>query len=206
MKFRYTLLNLFLSLLLIESTFGQRPRPLFATNSQVADSSGSTKQKERRKTKVDVKYNKQKDLSVVVLEQLKLWDTPGTLGEVTMNVSFVFPTHRIVTPKTVSMVFTAYTKETIEFKYDGFEAIIDGQKVDLGHLERPHTFYRSVKPGGPFFDVLEKAVPYEDFARIASGKQVRLIVGGSPYDLSADQRQILADFLTLMQQQGEEFK
>ena len=194
------------SLTFESAPFAQLKLDRLATVAQDANPSANTQPKQRRKTKVDVKYNKKKDLGIVILEQVMLWDSPGPFQEVRMNVSFTFPTHRIVTPKTVSMVFTAFTKETIEFKYDGFEAIIDGQRLDLGQMERARTFYRSAPPNGPFFDVLQKAVPYDDFVRIATGKQVRLIVGGSPYDLSPDQRQMLSDFLMLMQQEGEEFK
>jgi len=161
--------------------------------------------KTARKTKVDVKYDKKRDLTTVRLEDLILWKNPAFFEQVTMAIAFDYPKRTIATPKSVSVVFYSATKDRTAFRNEDFVATLDGVRLDLGKMERRGN--RNLNsPGGFFFDTVRTSIPYQEFLRIAQAKKLRLEVGGDTYDLSAEQLQSLANFLQLMQQEGQEFK
>jgi hypothetical protein len=161
--------------------------------------------KSRHKTKVDVRYDKKRDLSRVMLEEIVLWTNPVFFEQVSMDVSFEFPTRRIVTPKSVSLVFRSVTKDRVAFRDDSLVAAIDGSQLDLGVIQRPGNRDLRSK-SGIYFDLVRQSISYDEFVQIAQAKKLELTVGGISYDVSKDQIQFLSDFLQLMQQKGEEFK
>jgi hypothetical protein len=179
------------------------PAKLFA---QLPSQLVSPRSNARRKTKVDVKYDKKTDLSTARLERIVLWEHPIGFEQISMTVSFDYPKRTIVTPKSVSLAFSSVTKGRRGFVNEDCLATVDGSKVDLGPLERRGNRDLMVVPGGSYFDRVQVTIPFADFARLAHAKKTTLAVGGNSCDLKDDQIQMLADFLQLMQQEGLEFK
>jgi hypothetical protein len=158
----------------------------------------------RRKTKVDVRYDKKKDLTTVRLEELVLWTNPIHFEQIGMLVEFEYPQRIIVTPKTVSLIFYSATQDFRAFPTDSLVALLDGIRLDLGKMEGGNGDL-----GGPHRFTLERrrsSISYQDFSRIASAKKLVMLVSDRKYDLTDEQIQSLHNFLELMQQEGQEFK
>jgi hypothetical protein len=161
--------------------------------------------KAERKTKVDVKYDKKKNVTTVRLESMVLSENPIEFEQVSMGALFEYPAHIIETPKSVSLIFFSTAQYMATFRNGALGAVIDGIPLNLGTFELPGN--RNLRsPKGPFSETLRVSIPYQDFMRIAQGKTVRLEVGGNKFNLTESQIQALDNFLQLMQQEGVEFK
>jgi hypothetical protein len=157
----------------------------------------------KRKTKVDVRYDKKKALTTVRLEELILWKNPIHFEQIGMIVEFDYPQRIIVTPKTVSIVFHSATRDGRPFPTDSLVALLDGIRLDLGEMEGGDG---NLGPGRSFLERRRISISYQDFSRITQAKKVVMLVGDRKYDLSDEQVQSLRDFLEFMQQEGQEFK
>lgn len=160
----------------------------------------------RRKTKIDVKYDKKKDVSTVRLEELVLWKSPVGFQQVTMSVSFDYPKRVIVTPKTVSLRFRAVTDDRSPFLGEKLEAMVDGVRAELGKFKDFDS--RSLTPtrGQFLFDKVDNSISYADFVKLAQARSLTMIVASKDYKLSVEQMQMLRDFLEVMQAEGHELK
>lgn len=167
-----------------------------------------TASKSRRKTKVDVKYDKKKELTTVWLRDLILSKNPQGFEQINMSVSFSYPQHTIVKPKTVLIViYSASMNGTLFDYYRDLAAIADGFRLKMGKMEYSSgqselTPLRATLSS----EFLRLAIPYDDFSRIAKAKVAMVQIGERKYNLSDKQLQSLNDFLELMQQEGQEFK
>jgi hypothetical protein len=197
LKMRYFLVTLALFTIILGS-----PSKNF---SQSLNQSTVGHNKTERKTKVNVNYDKKKDLTTVRLESMILWENPVEFEQVSLGVLFEYPKHIIITPKSVSLVFFSTAQYMTTFHSGELGAVIDGVPLNLGTLELPGN--RDLRsPKAALSERLRLSIPYQYFMRIAQGKTIRLDVGGNKYDLSESQIQSLNNFLQLMQQEGVEFK
>ncbi len=183
---------------LLASLFVVHPYPLLKGYESLAQT--------RRKTKVDVKYDKRKELSTVWLEELVLWKNPVGFQQVTMAASFNYPKRVIVTPKTVSLRFRSATEDRSPFVGDKLVAVVDGVRLELGKFEDFDNRSLTTTPGNFLFDRVSNSISYEDFVKLAQARSLTMIVASRDYKLSTEQIQMLRDFLELMQAQGQEFK
>ena len=155
------------------------------------------------KTKVDIRYDKKKDMTTAELEELILWKNPSRFEKVSMFVGFEYPKRIIATPKFVSLVFESATRDWDPFPVDDVVATSDGARFELGKMApRKGSLYRAG-------DVIERrriTISYLDFSRIAKAKKAAILIGDRKYDLTERHLQLLTDFLELMQQEGKEFK
>jgi hypothetical protein len=176
--------------------------------SQNTDQPTNNQRKSKRKTKVEVRYDKATDTTKVWLEYMTLWENPVGFERVDMSVSFEYPKRIIATPKSVVITIHSATKggQLFEDTCD-LVVIADGSSLNFGNMQGGCRPNRSLTPGqDTFFERLSLSIPYEDFSRMAKAGKVKLQVGGRAYNLSEKQLQSLSDFLELMQQEGQEFK
>ena len=149
----------------------------------------------KRKIKVDVRYDRQKNITTVKLEKLVLWQNPVNFEEIGLVVGFEYPNRIIVTPESVSVVFYTATRDWTPFpRNNKLAALLDGVRQDLGKVEEVDFERRRI------------SISYQDFARIANATKVACLFGDRKYELTEKQIKSLRDFLELMQQEGQEFK
>ena len=161
----------------------------------------------RRKTKVDLKYDKGKDLTTVRLP-ISLWEGLNHTDSVNFDVAFTYPGHKIVTPKTVRLLFYGSNDSGIEFAIDPrLIFVIDDVRVDLGKMKMVH---HSVETRGEYslrsFQVFDHSISYDDFVRIAKANKVEIELDDRKYNVLSKHLQSIRDFAELMTQSGEEFK
>jgi hypothetical protein len=101
---------------------------------QVSNQS-ATATRSGRKTKVDVHYDKKKDISTARLEDIILWQNPVVFEQIAMVVAFDYPKRTIVTPNSVSLLFFSVTKDRTLLHTDSLAAEVDKVRLDLGKLE-----------------------------------------------------------------------
>ena len=149
----------------------------------------------KRKTKIDVRYDRQKNITTIQLEELVLWQNPVQFEQIGLVVGFEYPNRIIVTPKSVSVVFRSTTRDWTPFPHNNtLAALLDGVRQDLGKME------------GVDFEHRRISISYQDFARIANATKVAWLFGDRKYELTDKQIKSLGDFLELMQREGQEFK
>jgi hypothetical protein len=158
---------------------------------------------EKRKTKVDVHYDRKTDRTTIRLEELILWKNPVHFEQVGLTVAFDYPKSVIVTPKNVSLTFLAASRDWNPFPTNSLMAVLGDARLDLGNLEGGNGNLNRRS------DMMERrriSVLFEDFSRIARAKKAAFQIGDRKYDLQVEHLELLQNFLELMQQEGQEFK
>jgi hypothetical protein len=168
---------------------------------------GNQQSASQRKTKVDLKYEKSKDLSTARLN-LHIWEGLSKLDSLDLDVSFTYPGHIITTPSAVRFVF--YGGDDPAFGYDDDPTLVfnlDGARMDLGKMKQVH---HSQRTEGEYvkstFQVFDLSVPYEKVVQMVKANRIKIDLSGRKFDLSSKNLQALRDFVQLMQQSGQEFK
>ena len=167
------------------------------------------RRKPTHKTKVDLRYDKKKELTTVWLDYMKLWENPTAFEQVDISFSFDYPMRTIVTPKTVLVtVHSAVQGGPLFDRQRDLVVVADGSRLSLGEMDNGDKSGGSLTPRGRAitFERLRLAIPYEDFAVIARARNVTVRIGERAYKLSDKHLQSLSDFLELMQAEGQEFK
>jgi hypothetical protein len=179
----------------------------FTLAQQVSQASASQRDS-KHTTKVDVKYDKKKDLTTVWLKDLTLWKNPITFEQINMSVSFDYPKHIIVLPNSVLITIYSASKWGTLFENESDLIVIaDNIRLSLGKMGREGEPNSALSSSATvFYERLKLAIPYENFSRIAKANKVEVRIGGRPYNLTDKQLQSLNDLLELMQQEGHEFK
>lgn len=165
--------------------------------------------KSKHKTKVDLRYDRKKEITTVWLDYMKLWENPTGFEQVDISFSFDYPKRTIVTPKTVLITIHAATEGGPRFEYQrDLMVVADGSKLSLGEMDGGDKRGGSLTPrsGGVYFERLKLAISFEDFAVVARAGNVTVQIGERAYKLSDKQLQALSDFLELMQAEGREFR
>ena len=161
----------------------------------------------RRKTKVDVKFEASKNLTTVTLVSLSLWEGLSKLDSVDLEVSFTYPGHTIVTPKTVRLVIYGSNDSGIEFNAESkLLFVLDNVRMDVGKMKLIHSVATRGEYVVSSFQVFELSTPYDQFIRIAKANGVKVELDERKYNLSSKNLQAIRDFAELMQQSGQEFK
>jgi hypothetical protein len=175
---------------------------------QGANQPSANLRKSERKTKVDLRYDKKKDITTVWLEYMPLWKNPLGFEQVDISFSFDYPKRTIVTPASVSVSVHSATKGGPLFgnKCD-LIVMADGSSYSFGDMKGGCNQNRNLTSSrDTSLERLSAAIPFEDFSRIAKAKRVKIHIGGRTYDLSEKHLQSLYDFIELMRQEGQEFK
>jgi hypothetical protein len=175
---------------------------------QGANQQSANLRKSERKTKVDLRYDKKKDITTVWLEYMPLWKNPLGFEQVDISFSFDYPKRTIVTPTSVSVIVHSATKgwPLFENKCD-LIMMADGSSFSFGDMKGGCNHNRNRASGrDTFLERLSAAIPFDDLSRIAKAKEVKIQIGGRTYDLSEKHVQSLNDFVELMRQEGQEFK
>ncbi len=165
--------------------------------------------KSEHKTKVDLRYDRKKDVTTVRLDELKLWENPTGFEQVVITFSFDYPKRVIAIPKTVLFIVRTAVEEGPLFDYQrDLVVTADGSRLNLGEMNGGDKRNRSLTPQRSeiYFERLTLAIPYEDFATIARARSVTVQLGERSYNLSDKQLQSLSDFLEMMQAEGREFR
>lgn len=161
------------------------------------------------KTKVSVSYNKTTDQTLVMLMPLRVWGGASSISgsdQMDMSVLFNYPKQTIATPRAVSLVIYAnsISQGTQSARERELIVTADDVRLELGEMSVLHR--QQAKAGGAFiFEVLSLPVPYEDWLRIANGKNVKMQVGGRSFTLSGKHLRAFKDFAGLMLQEGQKF-
>ena len=165
-----------------------------------------SKQPPQTKTKVDLKYDKAKNLSSVTLP-LSIWEGISKTDSLDLDVTFAYPGHVIVTPSMVRFRFFVSDDPAFGINDEALVFHVDGARLDLGNMKEVH---HSNRTEGEYikstFQVFELSVPYDKLTQIVKGKLVKIELGGRKYDLSSKNLKALSDFAELMKQNGQEFK
>lgn len=70
---------------------------------------------------------------------------------------------------------------------------VDGDRIVLGHMQREDL--RDIGGVSGFIETLQVNVPYDDFLKIANGKQVTGRLGSLTFELTEDQRNVFQEFI-----------
>src|SRR5438552_16597949 len=130
----------------------------------------------KRKTKVELKYDKSKNLTRVWLSPLSIWEGLSKSDSVDIVVSFTYPGHTIVTPKTVLLEIYGSNDHGIEFDPEPkLVFIIDDVRLDLGKMR---MIRRMDDSRGEYhlqsFQAFDRSIAYDDFVRIAKADKVKI--------------------------------
>lgn len=162
----------------------------------------------KRNLKVDVKYDKKKDVTRLHLEPLTIWEggfgVPG--DKMHMHVAFEYPKRRIVKPQEVLVEFVGGSGGDWQpFPNANFAARVDGVRIELGAFEGgPGALMRTVPLGGVVYESRGHKVSFENFGKIATANKLTLVIGDHDYVISKEHLQALNDFYQLMQQEGRQ--
>jgi hypothetical protein len=157
--------------------------------------------------RVNASYNKKKDVTKLFLEPLFLWvnRTPKQFEAVRLVIGFECPGKKIVRPKEVGFWFSATSENFVSFPSLEFSVSIDGALLELGKLKG--TQRNQVFPDGRItYEDESITISYEDFTRIATAKDVTIIIGKRKFDLPSEDIRLLREFHKLMQREGQEIK
>lgn len=159
------------------------------------------------KLKVNVRYDKEKDVTKLELEPLSIWNGAsgkGLADGMMMSVSFVFPQHTIVKPEQVWFLFVAGSDQSSEpFKTEKIAALVDGVRIDLGTFKAGRgNVIRTAADKGQEYEGRAHSVSYENFAKLASAKKLTLLISDLKCEISEEHLQALRDFHNLMQREG----
>jgi hypothetical protein len=175
----------------------------------------------KHKTKVETKFDAQKNQTELRVGPLELWKPPENQGsgdinfeKVDMFVSFSFPGKKIITPATVNLVVASYSQWGPQLqKRLNISISIDSVVHDLGNLELI-AFDRSrvVTRGSPPYtqdilttEIVKKAIPFDDFGQIAQSKKAEIKVGDRKFKFTDEHLEAFRNFIILMKQQGMQF-
>lgn len=162
----------------------------------------------KRNLKVDVRYDKKKDVTTLRLEPLVIWEGGFAVprDSMYMLVAFEYPKRTIVKPQEVWIHFDGGSGGDWEpFPTPNFAAVVDGVRLDLGTFEGGRgALIRSVPRGGIVIERRRQKVSFDNFAKIASARKLTLVIGDHDYDIATEHLQALNYFYQLMQQEGRE--
>lgn len=157
---------------------------------------------------VSATYDKKKDVTKLFLQPLLLWTNrhPEQAEQVRLSVGFESPGTKIVRPKEVLFWFSAFSQNVVSFVSLEFSVSIDGTLLELGKLKGDQRKRINSPKSMTVYDDESINISYEDFTRIATAKDVTIIVGKRKFELGSGQVRALREFHELMQREGRELK
>jgi len=150
---------------------------------------------------VDVRYDKNKDITTLSLRNRSLWRDPLGREWLAISLSFSYPKTTILKPKELILTFDVASKDWEPFPVDTVSAVADGSRIDLGEVNER---VQPISKDSPFlYERRSLKISFENFSQMALAKKLTLVVGDRKYEVSERDREVLRDFLELMQREGE---
>jgi hypothetical protein len=160
-----------------------------------------------QRIQVKASYDKKKDATKLFLQPLLLWTNPNPeqFEQVLLFVGVECPGKKIARPKEVLFRFSAQSENFVSFPSLDFSVSIDGALLELGKLKGSQR--NQIYPNSRIIYEDESiTISYEDFTRIATAKNVTIIIGKRKFDLPSEHIRLLREFHKLMQREGQEIK
>ena len=172
----------------------------FLNTASASDSQRSAAAKPRNLL-VDVHYDKNKDVTTLSLKNRSLWRDPLGREWLAISLSFSYPKTAIVKPKELTLTFDVASKDWEPFPVKTVSAVADGTRIDLGEVNERVDPISQDSPVS--YEKRSLKISFENFSQMALAKKLTLVVGDRKYEISARNREVLRDFLELMQREGE---
>jgi hypothetical protein len=178
---------------------------LLAATSILAQSS-APKRKFKHRGKIETKYDRFRNQTTVRLEPYYVQGTApklDPLAGIEISAGFVYE-GQTLTKHPDEVLFGIVSTSADGFRYDqdrGLIALVDGERVDLGQMDRVDASYKKkgiVIPDRYYVEVLAISMKYDVFLKIANAKVVEMQAGRREFKLRDEHLEALRDLASRM--------
>ncbi len=164
------------------------------------------KRKFKHRGKIEIKYDKFKDQTTVSLKPYYVQGTAPTLDPTAgleIYAAFVYQ-GQTFSKRPDTVLFGIVSTSARDFLYEqgrGLIALVDGERVDLGQMERIDASYKKkaiVIPDRYYVETLAVSVPYDAFLKLTNGKTVEMQAGRREFKLKDEHLEALRDIVSRM--------
>ena len=168
--------------------------------------SSESKRKFKHRGKIETKYDKFKDQTTVRLNPYYVQGTAPKLDPtagIEITASFVYAGQKLnAPPDIVSFGIVSASADAFKYEQDrGLIALVDGERIDLGQMEREDASYKKypyVISNRYYVETLSAPIKYELFLKIANAKIVEMQIGKKEFKLKDEHLEALRDLASRM--------